>query len=169
MPEKATKIVLHARRQRPDLFIVARAQDRVHTFDLYQAGASTIVRETFDSSLRAGRYILQNMGIPEEEAHQLTRAFFRLDRNSTRELALVWDPDIPIEDNHAYIEMVQQINSEMDIGLGEAYAEIAGIGSETLPQQTATKEPDKDGSKPPEEKPASGKAAPDTPDQTVIP
>ena len=163
VPEKTTEIVLHARRQRPDLFIVARARDRVHAFDLYQAGASTIVRETFDSSLRVGRYLLQSMGIPEEEAHRLTLAFFRFDRNSTRELALVWDPDIPIENNQAYIDTVQQINSEMDIGLGKAYAEIAGIGSETLPQQTAGKESDGAGSKPPDEKPAAGMATPDAP------
>ncbi len=161
VPERATEIVRLARRQRPDLFIVARARDRIHTFDLYQAGASAIVRETFDSSLRAGRYLLQSMGIPEEEAHRLTRAFFRFDRISTRELALVWDPDIPVEDNQAYIEMVQQINSEMDIGLGKAYAEIADIGSEMLPQQTAKTKPDDAAAHPPDGKPVSEKETPD--------
>ncbi|MCY3878294.1 MAG: cation:proton antiporter [Rhodobacteraceae bacterium] len=134
-PEKVTQLVRLARRRRPDLFIVARARDRIHAFSLYQAGASAIVRETFDSSLRAGRYVLQRMGVPEEEAHRRTRAFYRFDRNSTRELALVWDPDVPIEKNEAYIDLVRQINSEMDIGLGKAYDEISGIGSETIPQK----------------------------------
>ncbi|WP_078542085.1 monovalent cation:proton antiporter-2 (CPA2) family protein [Thioclava sp. DLFJ5-1] len=54
--ENTTKLVAYARRIRPDLHIVARARDRTHVFDLYRAGANDIVREMFDSSLRAGRW-----------------------------------------------------------------------------------------------------------------
>ena len=56
--ENALKIVRHARRVRPDIHIISRARDRVHVYELYQAGANDIVRETFDSSVRAGRYVL---------------------------------------------------------------------------------------------------------------
>ncbi|MCB2104318.1 MAG: NAD-binding protein, partial [Rhodobacteraceae bacterium] len=45
-----TQIVRYARRQRPDLHIVARARDREHVYELYRAGANDIVREHFDSS-----------------------------------------------------------------------------------------------------------------------
>ncbi|MFT5787118.1 MAG: CPA2 family monovalent cation:H+ antiporter-2, partial [Ascidiaceihabitans sp.] len=55
--DAAIKLVKAARKQRPDLHIVARAYDRTHTFHLYQAGANDIVRELFDGSLRAGRYV----------------------------------------------------------------------------------------------------------------
>ena len=142
--KKATEMVRMARRHRPDLYIIARAYDRVHAFELYQAGASAIVRETFDSSLRAGRYILQRMGINEDEAHRRTHAFYQFDRSATRELALVWDPDIPIEKNEAYIARVQEINSEMDLGAARPAAEISGIGSEAIPQQSDREKADRD-------------------------
>ena len=133
--QKATEIVRFARQQRPDLFIIARARDRVHAFILYRAGATKIIRETFDSSLRAGRYILQQMNISEDEAHRRTRAFYQYDRNATKELAKVWDPDIPIEKNKAYIARVHELNSELDIGVFQNSNEISGIGSEIIPSQ----------------------------------
>lgn len=141
-PKKATEIVRLARRRRPDLFIVSRAFDRVHVFNLYQAGASAIIRETFDSSLRAGRYVLQRMGIPEDEAHRRTHAFYNFDRNATRDLALVWDPDIPIEKNEAYIARVHEINREMDLGKTRPGAKVEGIGSETIPPEVTTEPED---------------------------
>lgn len=139
-PQKATEMVRMARRHRPNLFIVARAYDRVHAFNLFDAGASTIVRETFDSSLRAGRYILQRMGIQEDEAHQRTHAFFQFDRNATRKLAQVWDPEIAIEKNQDYIDQVHEINKEMDLGIRFSTNEVSGIGSEAIPHQTDTEQ-----------------------------
>jgi CPA2 family monovalent cation:H+ antiporter-2 len=65
-PAAAVKLAAYARRERPDLHIVARAKDRVNVYELYNAGANDIVRENFDSSLRAARYVMQHMGVPEE-------------------------------------------------------------------------------------------------------
>ncbi len=136
-PSKATELVSYARRTRPDLTIIARAHDRIHAFQLYQEGASHIIRETFDSSIRAGRYVLQQMGVPEEEAHRRARSFFRYDRNSTRELALVWDPEVPIEQNEVYIKRVRELSREMNLGLVDPFEELAGPGSETIPPEDA--------------------------------
>jgi len=61
--ELAVKLIAHARRERPDLHIVARAFDRRHVYDLYKSGTKDIVRETFDSAVRAGRYSLQALGM----------------------------------------------------------------------------------------------------------
>ncbi len=116
--ENITEIVQYARRKRPELFIIARAIDRQHVFELYQAGASQIVRETFDSSLRAGRYVLQKMGIPEDEAHIRTRGFFKFNRRATRELAAVWDPDIPIDKNQAFLNKIRDLNRSIDSSIG---------------------------------------------------
>jgi len=102
--DNALKIVRHARRVRPDLHIIARARDRVHVYELYQAGANDIVRETFDSSVRAGRYVLENVGFSEYEAAQLSRAFWRIDRAAMRDLAEVSVPGQPLHDNPAYID-----------------------------------------------------------------
>ena len=43
-PAAATRLVAYAKRERPDLHIIARARDRTHVFQLYQAGADDIVR-----------------------------------------------------------------------------------------------------------------------------
>ena len=92
--ESSLKLVSHARRERPDLHIIARARDREHVFELYRAGANDIVREYFDSSLRVGRYVLENLGLSEYEASELQKLFFKLDRASIRELAEVWRPGV---------------------------------------------------------------------------
>ncbi len=115
--EKATNIVSFARRTRPDLHIVARAYDRVHTYELFQAGANDIVRETFDSSIRAGRYVLENMGFTEYEAATLAQTFFKVDRAGLRELAQLWVPGQPVEQNKAYIERAKELNRDMESSL----------------------------------------------------
>lgn len=131
-----TEIVQYARRKRPELFIIARAKDRQHVFELYQAGASQIVRETFDSSLRAGRYVLQRMGIPEDEAHIRTRGFFKFNRRATRELAAVWNPDIPLEQNQAFINKVRDLNRSIDSSIGIPKEDLPTREESPLDDQT---------------------------------
>jgi glutathione-regulated potassium-efflux system protein KefB len=112
-----TKLVLFARRQRPDLHIVARAQDRNHVFELYAAGADDIVREMFDSSLRAGRYVLENVGLSEFEAAEAESTFYAHDRHSIRQLADVWDPKISPSENAAYIARAKELEKELETAL----------------------------------------------------
>ena len=111
--EASARLVAFARRARPDLHIVARARDRTHVFRLYNAGANDIVREMFDSSLRAGRYVLENMGLSEFEASELEKTFYHHDRHSVRELAALWDPNIPTIENKAYIARAQELEGEL--------------------------------------------------------
>jgi len=113
-PEASVKLVAHARRERPDLHIVARAHDRTHVFRLYQAGANDIVREMFDASLRAGRYVLENMGLSEYEAATAERIFYQHDRDSVRELAALWRPDVPTIENSAYIARAKDLEKELE-------------------------------------------------------
>ena len=113
-PEAAVRLVGYARKLRPDLHIVARAHDRTHVYRLYQAGADDIVREMFDSSLRAGRYVLENMGLSEYEAAEAERLFYHHDRDSVRELAELWDPNIPAGQNKAYVERAIELQKELE-------------------------------------------------------
>jgi monovalent cation:H+ antiporter-2, CPA2 family len=116
-PDAAERLVKYARRIRSDLHIVARARDRTHTYRLYQAGADDIVRELFDSSLRAGRYVLENIGLTEFEASEAERLFYHHDRHTVRELASLWDPDIPSAQNDAYIERAKELEKELEASL----------------------------------------------------
>jgi CPA2 family monovalent cation:H+ antiporter-2 len=121
--DAATSIVRYARSRRADLHIVARARDRMHVFELYRAGANKIVREVFDSSLRAGRYVLEELGLSEYEAHQAEQTFYHMDRHAMLELAELWDPDIPITENAPYIARAKQLNKEMESALLALFSE----------------------------------------------
>ena len=83
-PAATTKLVALAKQLRPELHVVARARDRTHVYALYQAQADDIVRELFDSSLRAGRYVLENIGLSEYEAAVAQETFFHHDRHTVR-------------------------------------------------------------------------------------
>ena len=85
--------------------------------DLSQAGADDIVREMFDSSLRAGRYVLEHIGLSEYEAAEAERVFYRHDRETVRELAALWDPNIPASENTAYIERAKELEKELETAL----------------------------------------------------
>ncbi len=116
-PQQVTRLVRYARQERPDLHIIARARDRHHVFELYRAGADDIVREVFDSSLRAGRYALENVGLSEYEAARAEQTFYAHDRYALKELAEVWDPDIPPSANPAYIERARELEKELETAL----------------------------------------------------
>ncbi|WP_208347811.1 monovalent cation:proton antiporter-2 (CPA2) family protein [Pseudaestuariivita rosea] len=116
-PKACTRIVENARRERPDLHIIARARDRIHVYELYRAGADDIVRELFDSSLRAARYVLENMGLSEFEAADAETNFYKVDRHSLRELADVWKPGVPVADNPEYMELAHKLRKELETAL----------------------------------------------------
>lgn len=118
----ALRLVRHARKERPDLHIIARARDRSNVFALYEAGANDIVREMFDSSLRAGRYVLENVGMTEYEAAEAEQAFYSHDRMALKELAQLWKPDQDMAANAAYRTRVQELEKELELSL-QALAE----------------------------------------------
>ncbi|MCE8009790.1 monovalent cation:proton antiporter-2 (CPA2) family protein [Aestuariivita sp.] len=123
-PEAALKLVEFARRERPDIHIVARARDRTHVYRLYRAGADDIVREIFDSSLRAGRYVLENIGLTDYEAAEAEQTFYAHDRMSVRELAQVWRPDLAPGDNPEYIARARELEKELETALLSRASEI---------------------------------------------
>jgi monovalent cation:H+ antiporter-2, CPA2 family len=130
--DTALRIVRYARSRRPDIHIVARARDRVHVYELYQAGANDIVRETFDSSIRAGRYVLENMGFSEYEAAKVSQAYYRVDRAAMRDLAEVWVPGQPTHMNEAYIARAKQLDRDLESALMEELHEVKPMAAEGL-------------------------------------
>ena len=115
----AIQLVKYARSIRPDLHIVARAHDRVHVYELFQAGANDIVREMFDSSLRAGRYVLEGIGLTDYDAAEFEHEFFKQDRHALRELATLWDPNVALKDNPEYVKRAKELNKEQETKLLE--------------------------------------------------
>ncbi len=118
-PESSTQLTAYARRNFPDLHIIVRAHDRNHVYALYQAGANDIVREMFDSALRAGRYVLENVGLSEYEAAQAEQTFYAHDRQTVRELARHWTPDVPPSQNPEYIARARELEKDLETALLE--------------------------------------------------
>ena len=113
----ANTLVTYARKLRPDLHIIARARDRVHVYELNAAGANDVVREMFDSSLRAGRYALENLGLSEFEAAEAENLFYDHDRAAIRELSQVWKPGVPMRDNPDYVKRSKELNNGLETAL----------------------------------------------------
>lgn len=107
-PKAAVTLLKHARTRRPDLYIIARAYDRQNVYELYHAGANDIIRETFDSSIRAGKSVLSAMGFSKFEADQAGDYFFETDRSLLREMAQLWDPNIPNSKNPAFVARARE-------------------------------------------------------------
>ncbi len=110
--EQATELVRHVVSHHPDVYIVARAIDRQHVYDLYAAGCRDIIRETFDSGVRAGRSALEALGMHPFEAELKARQFVDQDRRALAALATLYDPDIPIHENAAYVQKTKEIREE---------------------------------------------------------
>lgn len=124
-PDAAIKLVSYARKTRPDLHIIARARDRSAVFELYKAGANDIVREMFDSSLRAGRYVLENIGLSEYEAARAEQAFYKHDRYAVQELAQLWRDDVALSHNQDYVARAKELESELEATLLAQFEEDA--------------------------------------------
>lgn len=102
--ENITELVRYVTETYPHIKIVARAVDRHHVYELWGAGARDIIRETFDSSLRIGRTALEQLGIHPYDAERQVRGFVANDQKHMRAAADVYDPNVPVHLNKAYVE-----------------------------------------------------------------
>ena len=129
--EQITELVRHIARHYPHVHVVARAVDRAHVYDLYAAGCRDIIRETFDSSVRAGRSAFEALGMHPFEAEQTARHFVNDDRAALAALAEVYDPNLPLDENPAYVarskELIQEREAQI-FGTGQAFAQETDRG-----------------------------------------
>jgi CPA2 family monovalent cation:H+ antiporter-2 len=129
-PEKAVQMAEYVSRRHPHVRIIARARDRHHVYQLYAAGAKDSVRETFDSAVRAGKYAVLALDYDELEADEIADEFFEHDRTMLRELAGLWDPDVPSDRNPAYIEKSKEQHRAIE-------AALRGRAAREKPRQAA--------------------------------
>lgn len=106
--ESATELVRYVTENYPGVHIVVRAHDRHHVYELWNAGARDIIRETFDGSLRAGRSALEALGVHPYDAERQVRGYVLNDREQMLELAAVYDPEIPAHENPEYVERTKR-------------------------------------------------------------
>ncbi|MDX1461126.1 MAG: NAD-binding protein, partial [Xanthomonadales bacterium] len=116
--EKAVRMVEAARQAFPHLKILARAYDRRHAYQLMNAGAECITRETFGSALSMGEDALKLLGIAPERAARMARTFEEHDVAGMHKLYEVWGDDqaygLRVRQNLADLEKVLQDDSGVD-------------------------------------------------------
>jgi len=115
--EQSLELIKHARREVPDIHIIARAHDRMHVYELYESGTNDIVRETFDSAVRAARYSLEALGVHPYDAEKATTVFVEHDLDGIRQLASVWRSDIPVYENEKYMTLTRQVTQQMEAAM----------------------------------------------------
>lgn len=112
--EQALELIAHARRERPDIHIIARAFDRTHVYDLYQSGANDIVRETFDSAVRSARYALEALGMHPYDSEKAATLFINEDLKGIRRLAEVHRPGVPASQNPEYVKIALELAEALE-------------------------------------------------------
>ena len=126
--EKLTELVRYVHATEPYVHIIARAVDRHHVYELWAAGCRDIIRENYDSALRMGRSSLEALNIPRDRAQMMVDAFNRADRSSMITLADVYDPNIPVMENEAYIARVQEILGPREAAMNAEMMHILETG-----------------------------------------
>lgn len=110
--EDTLRMMHYVHQNYPNLPVVTRAYDRRHTYDLYQAGATVIVREVFDSSIRSGKFALELLGIKKEKARKLSAFFYHRNRYEQHLMAEVYDPNQKMFENDKMIQIAKQVDEE---------------------------------------------------------
>ncbi len=113
---KAVQMVTSARQFFPQLKVLARAYDRSHAYELMDAGADVITRETFGSALVMGEEALKLLGYDDAKAYRVMRTFKRHDEEGLQKLYEVWGDDqaygLRVRQNIEDLEKVLRDDSE---------------------------------------------------------
>ncbi|MXO90259.1 cation:proton antiporter domain-containing protein [Pontixanthobacter aquaemixtae] len=112
--EQIDKLVKYAVSHFPDLHVIARAIDRNHVYELWSYGCRDIIRETYDSTLRIGRSAYEALGMDRQQAEAAKSAFEEMDRSAMREVAELYDMDVPFDENQPLIDKVKELRAKWD-------------------------------------------------------
>jgi voltage-gated potassium channel Kch len=91
--EKQTEMVEHVSKTYPNIKIFARARDRHHIYELENAGAHHVERETFEAGLAIGCNALVSLGYHPFRAEMAGRTFREHDLDAVDSLRQSWNED----------------------------------------------------------------------------
>ncbi len=107
--DAATELTRYIRKHHPSVHIVARAIDRWHVYDLWAAGCRDIIRETYDSSIRAARSTFEAIGHQRQQAEQMISVFEEFDRKTMVETAQAFiESEDPHSENSTYSTFIRE-------------------------------------------------------------
>lgn len=88
--ERAVQMTQHVKHYYPNVWVLARAFDRGHGYQLREAGADDVVSETYHSALELGGHALSAMGVHPMRAKQMTWSFVQNEEAHEDELFEAW-------------------------------------------------------------------------------
>ncbi len=88
--DRATRMVEHVKKYYPGVWVLARAFDRGHGYELRAAGADDVVSETYHSALELGGHALTALGVHPLRARQMTWAFLENEAAHEDDLFEAW-------------------------------------------------------------------------------
>ena len=107
--DKAQEAVETAKQAFPNLTVVARAFDRRHAYELLDAGADVVERETYESALNFGRKALIKLGLSERRALKAALIFREHDTALFNRLRPLAGDESYIQATRASRETFQQL------------------------------------------------------------
>ena len=114
--EKAVNMIHVARMQFPHLKVLVRAYDRTHAYELIEAGADFIARETYGSALAMGEEALKLLGFESGRASRMAATFDKHDTEGMHKLYEVWGDEheygLRIRENLENLEQVLKADIE---------------------------------------------------------
>ena len=122
--DQITEVVRYVKHNYPKVHVVARAFDRFHVYELYEAGADDIIRETFDSSVRAGRSVLEAIGMTRPEAELVTHAFVENDQMLMLAMAEAYEPGVPVPENPGMLKAAHEAAVQIETAMRQVRDEI---------------------------------------------
>lgn len=126
--EASARTVALVRRHFPHLRILARARDRHHSHVLASLGVHGQIRETLLSSLELSRRVLEELGLPAEQAQRAVETFREHDARALERQRAVF------RDEHELIQSVRAAARELE-AVYEADSALPDPG-EALPPRT---------------------------------
>ncbi|BCB62554.1 potassium transporter [Halomonas sp. A020] len=116
--ERAVGIVKHVKQFYPNVWVLARAFDRGHGYQLREAGADDVISETYHSALELGGHALTAMGVHPMRAKQMTWAFVQNEDAHADELFEAWkeiDEGISFSPRYGelFMKLEEALNSAM--------------------------------------------------------
>ena len=88
--DRAVSLVHHVKQHYPGVWVLARAFDRGHGYQLRQAGADDVVSETYHSAVELGGHALTAFGVHPLRSRQMTWAFINNEKSHEDELFDAW-------------------------------------------------------------------------------
>ncbi|WP_367646767.1 cation:proton antiporter domain-containing protein [Ruegeria arenilitoris] len=115
--DQTTELVRYVCETHPNVHVIARAYDRIHVFDLWDAGCRDIIRETYDSSIRTARSALEALGHSKDAAGRMMDEYDAFERTRMLETAELHKPGVAIHENEEMVAKYQETQSEWEAEL----------------------------------------------------